>query len=396
MIGNQTPYFPLWLIALATGSAAMGITLVTPALPLIGAEFSATPEAVQLLLTLYLAMLALGQLVIGPLSDAFGRRIFFALGGLIITLFGALSLFAGDIIYLTLCRLFQGLGAAACMSMGRAMINDHFKRKEAQKAMASVQTIQAVVPMAALISGGFLVFYTGWQGVMAVITIAGTFIFSCSLFLLPETHHNRTYSISFAKVIHAYGTVLRNPLFVCFMFVSSLQVGAFFSLNAFIPYGYEAIGVSSAAFGLWFAMTPVGYITGNLFNRLFMVERGIEKALFMGCLLSCLAMLILLYSVTSGAQMAISLALPCMLFGFANGFTVANATIGGISTAGQHAGTGSGLIGAMTMICGSVGGALMILFGAATDISVGVIGMLVMLFVSLLCGSYIIRNPIQD
>ena len=180
------------------------------------------------------------------------------------------------------------------------------------------------------------------------------------------------------------------------MFVSSLQVGAFFSLNAFIPYGYEAIGVSSAAFGLWFAMTPVGYITGNLFNRLFMVERGIEKALFMGCLLSCLAMLILLYSVTSGAQMAISLALPCMLFGFANGFTVANATIGGISTAGQHAGTGSGLIGAMTMICGSVGGALMILFGAATDISVGVIGMLVMLFVSLLCGSYIIRNPIQD
>ena len=81
MMVNQTPYFPLWLIALATGSAAMGITLVTPALPLIGAEFSATPDAVQLLLTLYLAMLALGQLVIGPLSDAFGRRIFFALGG---------------------------------------------------------------------------------------------------------------------------------------------------------------------------------------------------------------------------------------------------------------------------------------------------------------------------
>ena len=390
------PYFPLWLIALATGSAAMGITLVTPALPLIGAEFNATPDAVQLLLTLYLAMLAVGQLIIGPLSDAFGRRIFFAAGGLIITLFGGLSLLASDIVSLTICRLFQGVGAAACMSMGRAMINDHFERKDAQKAMASVQTIQAIVPMGALISGGFLVFYAGWEGVMAVITIAGCFIFACSLLLLPETHRTPSHSISFAKVMSAYGTVLRNPLFVCFMLVSALQVGAFFSLNAFIPYGYEAIGVSSAAFGLWFAMTPVGYITGNLFNRLFMVQRGIEKALFIGCVLSCLSMIILLYMVTSGAEMALSLALPCMLFGFANGFTVANATIGGISTAGKHAGTGSGLIGAMTMICGGVGGALMIAFGAASDISIGVIGMLMMLAISFLCGSYIIRNPIQD
>lgn len=395
-MSDAKPYFPLWLIALATGSAAMGITLVTPALPLIGAEFNAAPEAVQLLLTLYLAMLAIGQLVIGPLSDAFGRRIFFAFGGLIITLFGGLSLFATDITFLTICRLFQGLGAAACMSMGRAMINDHFERKDAQKAMASVQTIQAIVPMAALISGGFLVFYAGWEGIMAVITIAGTFIFACSLLLLPETHHSPSHSISFAKVMNAYGTVLRNPLFVCFMFVSALQVGAFFSLNAFIPYGYEAIGVSSAAFGLWFAMTPIGYITGNLFNRLFMVQRGIEKALFMGCVLSCLSMVILLYMVNSGAEMALSLALPCSLFGFANGFTVANATIGGISTAGKHAGTGSGLIGAMTMICGGVGGALMIAFGAASDISIGVIGMLVMLVTSFLCGSYIVRHPIKD
>ena len=262
--------------------------------------------------------------------------------------------------------------------------------------MASVQTIQAIVPMAALISGGFLVFYAGWLGVMGVITVAGAFIFFCAILLLPETHHNRTQTISFHQVMNAYKTVLKNRLFVCFMLVSSFQVGSFFSLNAFIPYGYEAIGVNVAAFGFWFAMTPVGYISGNLFNRLFMVQRGIEKALFMGCVLSCLSMMILLYMVINGPQLAISLALPCMLFGFSNGFTVANATIGGISTAGKHAGTGSGLIGAMTMICGGVGGAAVIYFGAANDISIGVKGMLVMLSISFLCGSYIIRNPIKD
>ena len=395
-MSKDKAYFPLWLIALATGSAAMGITLITPALPVIGKEFQATADSVQLLLTLYLAMLALGQLIIGPLSDAFGRRVFFAAGGLIIMLFGGLSLLANDITTLTLCRVFQGLGAAACMSMGRAMINDYFERKDAQKAMASVQTIQAIVPMAALISGGFLVFYTGWLGVMSVIAVAGAFIFFCAVLLLPETHQNRTHSISFHHVMNAYKTVLQNRLFVCFMLVSSLQVGSFFALNAFIPYGYEAIGVNVAAFGMWFAMTPIGYISGNLFNRLFMVQRGIEKALFMGCVLSCLSMLILLYMVINGPQLAISLALPCMLFGFSNGFTVANATIGGISSAGKNAGTGSGLIGAMTMICGGVGGAAVIYFGAANDISIGVKGMLVMLSISFLCGSYIIRNPMKD
>ena len=77
---TNAPKLPLWVIALGTGSAVMGITLITPALPAIVSALNVLPEKVQQLLTFYLAMLALGQLAIGPLSDVFGRRIFFITG----------------------------------------------------------------------------------------------------------------------------------------------------------------------------------------------------------------------------------------------------------------------------------------------------------------------------
>lgn len=140
---QQTPStsFPIWIIALATGSLAMGITVVTPALPVITQDLSASSQAVQQLLTLYLAMLALGQLVIGPLSDIIGRRPFFLAGAALIGIFGFAASQAGSIESLLLYRCLQGIGAAASLSMGRAIIHDHFDRMNASKAMASVQTI---------------------------------------------------------------------------------------------------------------------------------------------------------------------------------------------------------------------------------------------------------------
>ena len=164
---------PLWLIALGTGSAVMGITLITPALPIVGEELEVSAEKVQQLLTIYLFFLAVGQLIVGPLSDVFGRRFFFVIGSLLIGLAGTFAIFAKNIDLLIFYRAIQGLGAAACLSMGRTIINDFFDKVNASKAMATVQTIQAIVPMMSLSCGGALVFYTGWQGVMFLISIAG-------------------------------------------------------------------------------------------------------------------------------------------------------------------------------------------------------------------------------
>ena len=374
---------PLWLIAIGTGSAVMGITLITPALPVISQDLQIRPDKVQLLLTAYLAMLAIGQLIYGPLSDVYGRRVFFRFGAFLIALGGLLAFLVTDIAILILCRILQGLGAAACISMGRTMLNDFFAKEEAAKAMASVQTIQATVPMLALSFGGTIVFIFGWQGVMVLIMIAGLILLAGSLVFLPETNPARGKGLDLATVVTGYQQVLTNRLFLNFMLISSFQVGAFFTLNAFIPYAYEAIGVSSFAFGLYFAMTPAGYMAGNLFNRLYMVKKGVETAALVGCIMASLSILFLIIVQLIGATEPLALALPCVLFGFSNGLTVANATIGGIGAARPNAGTASGLIGAFTMFVGGVGGAVVIAIGAADNVQIGFVSILVMALISL-------------
>ena len=388
----NTQSLPLWLIALGTGSAVMGITLITPALPEIVSDLNVAPEKVQQLLTFYLTLLAVGQLVIGPLSDVFGRRIFFIAGAFLIGVSGFLATLTTQIELLIILRSVQGLGAAACISMGRTMIKDFFSKQDSSKAMATVQTIQAIVPMISLACGGAIVFYTGWKGIMFLISFAGVILCIGSFLFLPETNVRKKSALRFSYIVEGYTAVIKNSLFLVYLSVSSFQIGAFFSLNAFIPYAYENIGSSSLSFGLWFALTPLAYMSGNLFNRLYLIRKGIEVSILIGCVLSVSSMLMMLILNLISWQHPLSLAIPCILFGFANGLTIANATIGGLSSIEQHVGTGSGLIGSVTMITGGVGGAVLIVLGADKSVIIGITGLLLMLFLSLCSAMYIYRQ----
>ena len=109
---------PIWLIALSVSSPVMGLTLLSPALPLIQREFAASSSAVQLLLTSYMVALALGQLVYGSVSDHLGRRPVLLFGALLYGVGGLAACLVNSVEMLTVCRVVQGLGAAACLCMG--------------------------------------------------------------------------------------------------------------------------------------------------------------------------------------------------------------------------------------------------------------------------------------
>ena len=171
----------MWLIAITIASTVMGMTLLTPALPLIQQELSATSSAVQLLLTLYLGALAIGQLVYGTLSDRVGRRSVLVFGAALYCVGGALAVFVTKVEWLMLCRIVQGLGGAACLSMGRAIVNDCFDRQDAAKYMSTIQIIQAIAPMLALGAGGIMAQLWGWEAILGIMSISGFVVFICSL-----------------------------------------------------------------------------------------------------------------------------------------------------------------------------------------------------------------------
>ena len=373
---------PMWLVALTVASSVMGITLLTPALPMIQEELGVSSSAVQALLTVYLVALAVGQLVYGTLSDRIGRRPILLFGAMLYGFGGAAASMADSIEALTFYRIIQGLGAAACLSMGKAIINDCFDRADAARNMSTVSAMLAVVPILALTLGGVLVQMAGWPGPMAVISAGGFVVFALAIMMIRETNLNRTDSINIVAVITAYRTVLRNRIYILFALTSGMQVGMFFALNGFMPYQYQRLGFSPIEFGLWFSLTPVSYLLGNAMNNVYFVSRGIERASMIGCVLTLVSVIALYTTQAIGMTHALSLALPGILFGFANGIVVANTTIGAISAAGRHAGTGTGLAGAWQMATGGIAGAIIVGLGGAQNFQLAASGLILMSVIS--------------
>ena len=356
----------------------MGLTLLSPTLPLIKTELNVSSEAVQQLLSVYMIALAFGQLVYGPVSDRFGRRPVLLFGAVLFSTAGIATLFSQNINQLIVLRGAQGFGAAACIAMGRAIVNDVFKREEAARQMSTIAMVLAIAPALSLAFGGIVAQSAGWKGAMVVLAFSGVVVFISGFFLAKETNLNPATTINIRSVLLAYSTVLRNRIFLAWTMAGGMQIGIFFSLNGFLAYQYQRHGYSMAEFGLWFALTPISYIIGNTANRRWFVKHGIERAALIGCVLSFIAVLSLFITQSMGLTHALSLALPCSLFGFSNGIIIANSTIGAISAAGKHTGTGSGIVGAWQMATGGIAGAIIVALGGAQVFSIAAGTLIVM------------------
>ena len=224
---------------------------------------------------------------------------------------------------------------------------------------------------------------------MALLALSGVIVFIAGFYLAAETNLNRLAKINIRLVLSAYSEVLRNRLFLGWAMAGGMQIGIFFSLNGFLAYQYQRHGYSMAEFGLWFALTPISYLIGNTANRNYFVKKGIERAAFIGCLLSLIAVVALFITQAMGFTHALALALPCCLFGFSNGIVIANSTIGAISASGRHAGTGSGIVGAWQMASGGIAGAIIVALGGAQVFSIAAGTLIVMSIIAVLSMFYV-------
>ena len=369
---------PMWLIAFTISSSIVGMTLIAPALPLIRVSLGASSDAVQLLLSLYLAALAIGQLVYGSISDAIGRRPILIFGTIMYCLSGAAGAFATNIEWLTLSRVIQGLGAAACLAMGRAIVNDCFDRSNAARNMSTIQMLQAIIPGASLALGGVTADALGWQGTMGIMSITGGLAFVLCLVMVRETNMDKTRKLQLSTIISGYQAVLKNRIFILFSTTAAMQVGMFISMNGFLPYQFQRLGFSATEFGLWFSLTPLSYLVGNTLNKYYFISKGIEKTTLLGCALCLLAVIALFLGQYLGMTHVLYLVFPCCLFGFSNGIIIANSTVSAIAAAGRHSGTGTGIVGAWQMALSGIAGSLIIAFGGDLNFFVGTNVMFIM------------------
>lgn len=382
---------PIWFLALCSAVGVVGLTVLTPILPLIRDDLNVTSASVQQLFSGYLLALALGQLIWGPLSDRHGRRPVLFIGAALFVLGGAAVTVLSDIRWLVAFRVLQGFGAAACMAMARAMVNDVFARTEAARQMSTISMVLSVAPALSLAFSGWFAERAGWKSTMIILVIGGFLLLYSTWKIALETNQSRLPRINVGSIFGAYGSVLRNRMFTTWTLASGMQVGMFFCLNSFLAYQYQRNGYTPSEFGLWFSLTPLFYLVGNTFNRNWFVHQGIERAALVGCILSLISGISMFVTQSMGLTHALSLALPCCLFGFANGIIIANTTVGAITAAGIHRGTGTGIVGAWQMATGGIASAVIIALGGAQHFWVAACAVIAMACISVASMIYVFK-----
>lgn len=387
---------PIWLLALAVSGANVGMSLLAPAILSLRQDLGASADEAQLVLSVFLVMLGLGQLGAGSLSDRIGRRPVLVYGSLLFLLAGVGSLMAPNVEVLIVLRALQGVGAATCMAMGRVIINDSFDRNEAGRQLSTITMAQSVVPLLGFAFGGLLADIIGWRGSIGLMVFVAILIFIGAALLIRETHINRPPPATLGAIIQTYGRLLVTPVFIGHATSGAMLTAAFFAMGGFMPYQFERLGASAFEFGLFFSATPLGYMTGNSLNRSLGPRIGLERAAFYGALISVATISTLLASHLVGVASEGVIALHLFFYGLANGMVIANIIICAVRAAGPHSGAATGLCGALQMAGSAIGGVLIIAAGGDQNFTMA-LGFIWVMSAVALAASWLVkdRTPIS-
>lgn len=385
--GAATSRFMLLLLVAMTGVAPISLYMLVPALPMLASTFGRDISIAQMTVSLYMVGIACSQIIMGPLSDRFGRRPVLLAGLSLMVVASAACIFAETLPQLIAARFLQALGGATGMVVSRAIIRDLYSRERISAMISLVIAVMMIAQMLSPLTGGLLETAFGWRSIFYVITAASLVIAVAIAVSLPETRRGRTEAGGFRGDV---GSLLKSRAFIGYLLCQVLASQIIFAFAGGGPYIVVLqMGRSSAEYGAWFATTGFAYLIGNLFCVRFAPRHSLEKLIWFGLALQLLgAALNLVWGVTGLNQAPSWLFGTQMLVMFANAFVMSNSAAGAISVRPDAAGTASGAIGFLQMGIGS----LVSQFGAylgghfATPVPLNI----AIVILSLLCASTMI------
>jgi len=365
-------------LALILGAIAtigpLSIDMYLPALPALSTYFGTTAALVQLSLTFFLLGLALGQLVAGPLSDAYGRRRPLLIGMMIYALSSLLCAFAPSVGVLIALRLIQGLAGSVGVVISRAAVRDMYTGSELTRFFSLLMIVNGLGPILAPVFGGQLLRVTTWQGVFVVLFVAGLLFFATILLRLPETLPKERRSKSGLKgTLRTFGILLGNAEFMGYALCQGFVMAAMFAYISGSSFVLQNIfNVSPQMYSLIFAMNGLGIIiSGQIAGRLS-GKVGESKLLFIGLLLCAAGGVLLLVTILSGGGLA-----PILICLFAVVSSVGMVGTTSFSLAmqdqGETAGSAAALLGLLPLLLGSCVAPLVGLGGGETALPMAVV-----------------------
>ncbi|MFF9347471.1 multidrug effflux MFS transporter [Streptomyces sp. NPDC014734] len=380
---RRTGLFVTLVLGGLTALPPLSMDMYLPALPAVTESLHAPAATVQLTLTACLTGMALGQVVVGPMSDRWGRRRPLLIGMVVYVLATLICVFAPTAELLIGFRLLQGLAGAAGIVIARAVVRDLYDGVAMAKFFSTLMLISGVAPVVAPLIGGQVLRFTDWRGIFAVLAVVGvllTLVVWKGLHetLPPEDRHTG----GVGDALRTMRGLLADRVFTGYMIAGSLAFAALFSYISASPFVVQEIyGASPQTFSLLFGVNSVGLVAVGQINGKLLVGRvSLDKVLCFGLAVIVLAAAALLV-MTSGIVGDVGLvpvAAGLFVLMSAMGLAMPNTNAQALMRTKHAAGSASALLGTSSFLVGAIASPLVGIAGEKTAVPMAV--------VQLICG----------
>ncbi|MFC8126365.1 Bcr/CflA family multidrug efflux MFS transporter [Streptomyces sp. NPDC057302] len=361
-----------------TAVPPLSMDMYLPALPEVTRSLHTSAATAQLTLTACLTGMALGQLVVGPMSDKWGRRRPLLIGLLVYILATAICAFAPTAELLIAFRLLQGLAGAAGIVIARAVVRDLYDGVEMARFFSTLMLISGVAPIVAPLIGGQVLRFTDWHGIFAVLTLVGIALTVVVWRGLPETlaPENR-HSGGTVEALRTMKSLLADRVFTGYMIAGGFAFAALFAYVSASPFVIQEIyGASPQTFSLLFGVNSIGLIAVGQINGKILVGRvSLDKALTFGlsAIVVAAAALLLMTSGVFGDVGLFPVAAGLFVLMSAMGLAMPNTNALALMRTPHAAGSASALLGTSSFLIGAIASPLVGIAGEATAVPMAVV-----------------------
>ena len=363
------------VLGLLSSLGPLGVDMYLPTLPTLARTFGATPGQVQLTLTSFLFGFSLGQSIIGPLADRFGRRKPVCFGVLLFILSSAACPFATSIYHLVGLRFLQALGSCSGIVTARAIARDVFTPAETRQVFATLVLFIAVLPMIAPLLGGYLLTAFGWQAPFIVMAVLASITLAVMVWRVPETlKPEYVLPLSARRVASIYTILFKDRLFVLTSLANGVAMGGMFAYIAGSPFVFITLyGVPAGSFGYYFGMNVIGMVSGSQIAGRILHNTNPRTVLRICTTVQVLAGSALIAAAATGFGGILGIAPALFVYMFCIGVLMPTASAMALANHPEIAGSASALYGTLQFIFAAISTGILSSFGDGTALPMALV-----------------------
>lgn len=367
---NLPIYKILFLLLPLVSGMPFAMDMYIPAIPIMLKEFNTSVGLMQVTLSIFIFVTGAGQLFIGPITDAFGRKTVILASVAMFTLGQFLCTISTNIEFFIFSRAFAAAGSCGMYACSFAVVRDLYDGDKMGQIFSYLFGTIALSPLFAPMIGGFILYYIDYRAIFWFLVLLGVYGFIMNAIFLKETHDHENRIKLDQSFLQKYLSILKHREFVCYAICATLGLSAIFLFFSESPYLIiNRLGYGSREFGLLFGLNGLGMFVGNVVTGRMILKIGIYMTGVVGSLLLLISgITMLLWYYLSGLTI-LSLIVPSIMAWFSVAMMLSAGGAGSIHPFPKLAGMATSLQGCMTFVIGAIFGAVVASKEVTTNLS---------------------------